>query len=221
MRTMNTLSTLAALAVIAVSLVACQKSSNSSDTSATTPVAASTCTRWSDGSMRDQYGRNCGNYATNANSCVGAAYNQATGQYYNTTTGQPMSCQSSGYFDGYNSVPYQGYYGNQQFQGCQGWTQVVYQRYGQYAQYVPVDLGNGQLICMNAAYLQQQVPQYNWAQYAQYQQPVYTCLGADCYGYGGGGGYGYGGYYGQQGCGVAVNFGFNFGYGSAGVGLCM
>lgn len=219
MKTMNTLASFAALAVIAVSLAACQKSSNSSDTSATTPVAASTCTRWSDGSMRDQYGRTCGNYAYNQNSCVNARYNPQTGQYVDATTGYPVNCQSSGYFDGYNSVPYQGYYGGQQFSGCQGWTQAVYQRYGQYAQYVPVDLGNGQLICMNTAYLQQQVPQYNWAQYAYSQQPIYTCMSYDCYGYGGGG-YGYGQGYGYS-CQANINLGFNFGYGGANFGICL
>ncbi|MBX3021734.1 MAG: hypothetical protein KF799_08675 [Bdellovibrionales bacterium] len=202
MKLMNALA-IAGMAVIAAGLVACGKTKN--DSNASTP--ASTCVRSYDGTLRDQYGRSCNQYGYNSGSCVNARY--YNGQYYDLYTNQPISCQSQGYFDGYNSVPYYGQnqYGTQ-FAGCQGWSQVYYG-----TQYVPVDLGNGQLICMNTAYLYQQAPQYNWNNAYYYQQPVYTCQSYDCYG-GSYGGYNYS-------CTTQLNLGFNFGYGSAGIGMCL
>jgi hypothetical protein len=211
MKPVTLMAAFATVAAVAVGMVACGKTSNSSNT-ATTPASA--CSVSWDGTMRDQYGRSCNNYPTGgANSCVGAVYNPVTRQYTNQM-GQPVQCNPSGYFDGYNSIPYQGMYGGQQINGCQSWTPVIQQQYGQYAQYVPVDLGNGQLICMNAAYLQQRMPNYNWNQYAMYQQPVLACVSYDCYG----GGYQYGGQ--SYGCSSSFNVGFNFGFGGASFGMC-
>lgn len=198
MKLMNALA-IAGLAVVAATLVACGKTKNDSN-NASTPAALS-CTRAWDGTMRDQYGRSCGGVGYTGNNCGNARY--VNGQYYDPYTNQPISC--GGFYDGYNSIPYQGQYGGQYVQGCSGWTQI----YGAY--YVPVDLGNGQLICMNTQYLYNQMPQYNWNQAYYYQQPIYTCQGYGCQG--GGGYYGYG-------CQSSFNVGFDFGYGNANFGMC-
>lgn len=202
---MNQLRHISAFAIIAVTgllLMACSKTSTSSDTNSN---PASYCQRSWDGQMRDQYNRVCSNYSVGNNSCVNARYNPQTGQYTDLNTGMPVSCNSQGYFDGYNSVPYYGYSNGQAFAGCQG-----YAYYPPYQQYVPFDLGNGQLICLNANYLYQVAPSMNWYQYAQYQQPVYACQGYDCYG---GGGYGYT-------CDPSINFSFDFGFGGVSIGAC-
>jgi hypothetical protein len=162
-----------------------------------------------DGTMRDQYGRACSNYATGTNTCVNARLDITTGRYVDITTGMPVNCNSTG-FDGYNTMPYYGQYGGTQINGCQGWSQV----YG--AQYIPVDFGNGQLVCMNTAYLGQQNPGYNFNQYYYTQQPLYTCQGYDCSGYGG---Y-YNGYQ-YSGCQSQFNFGYaSSGFG-VGLGICL
>jgi hypothetical protein len=156
--------------------------------------------------MVDQYGRNCSYYGNTTNTCVNARLDPTTGRYYDIATGQPVNCNSAG-FDNYNSVPYYGQQNGYQFQGCDGWTQI----YGAY--YVPVDMGNGQLVCMNTAYLQNNNPGYNFQQYYYTQQPVYSCYSYDCYG--GGGyynGYQYGGCQQSFNFGVATQgFGMNFG----------
>lgn len=187
---------LGGMAITVLVLAACSKTKNSE--TASTPV--STCVRGVDGITRDQYGRTCANYPTNANSCVNTRYNPTTGQYVDAITGLPANCSANGYFDGYNSVPFNGLYGSQYINGCDGWS-LYYN-----AQYVPVDLGNGQLICMNTAYLYQQVPTYNWNDYYQYQTPVYLCSGYDC----GGSSYAYNGN--AYSCGSNLTLGFNFGF---------
>ena len=197
------------LGAISLLAIACAKTSNSGP-SASSPATASNCTTGSDGVSRDQYGRTCSNYAVNNNSCVNTRWNASTGQYLSLTTGQPVSCQSTGYTDGFNSLPVNGMINGQQFSGCGNWTAQSGQ------QYVPVDVGNGQLVCMNVNYLQQNNPGYNWNQYAIQQQPIYTCSGADCGGYSQG--YASEGY----GCSASINFGVNFGgLFSAGVGACL
>jgi hypothetical protein len=205
MKLLNTFASIAVGTYVVLMLGACGKTSNGSgDAPAATP--ASTCTRSWDGTLRDQYGRTCNNYANSAGSCTNARYNPQTGQYVDINTGYPVQCNPQGYFDGYNSVPYNGSYQGQTFQGCQGWSQI----YG--AQYIPVDIGNGQLVCMNYAYLGQAYPQvYQYPPTYYYSQPVYTCSGYDCGG---------GSYYGGGGCQSSVNVGFSYGGVSAGIGFC-
>lgn len=204
MKTKRALAAIFTVAAITAGMVACGKTKNNTENASTPP--ASQCTRRWDGVMVDQYGRQCANYPTN--NCANAVYNPQTGQYTDRTTGAPLQCQGS-YYDGYNSIPYYGQYQGQQIYGCQGWSQI----YGAY--YVPVDLGNGQMICMNTAYLQQQNPyyQYNWYNAYYYQTPIYTCQSYDCYG-------GY--YYGRQyGCSTNFNIGFDWGYGYGNFGMCL
>ncbi|MGE0527679.1 MAG: hypothetical protein AB7P49_11490, partial [Bdellovibrionales bacterium] len=161
----------------------------------------------------DQYNRVC-TPTTSTTNCLNTRYDHSTGRYVDLTTGAVVNCNPTGYFDGYNSIPYYGYNNGQQINGCSGWTSVLYQQYG-YVQYVPVDIGNGQLICMNTQYLGYYNPGYNWNTYAQYQYPIYTCNSYDCGNLGGS-------YYGQQySCNMGFQFGFfTFGFGG-GVGGCL
>jgi hypothetical protein len=190
MKALNSM-VLFAITVSALGLMGCAKTSNSSP-SASTPTP-STCTATWNGQMVDQYGRTCSNYATNTNSCVNATYNPATQQYVNPTTGQPVACNSQGFVDGFNSLPNSGIGSQGYFTGCTGWSQVYPGNY-----YVPVDFGNGQLVCMNTAYLSQQNQGYNFNQLYYTQQPIYTCSGWDCNT----------NYYGGGGCNQAFNFGY-------------
>jgi hypothetical protein len=221
MKPINLLAAVAVAIVTVATLGACGKK-NTESTPASTP--ASTCQRYPDGTSRDQYGRTCSNlpgYGGYGNGCVGTRYDATTGRYISLTTGQVVQCNPQGYFDGYNSLPINGMYGNQQINSCDGWTPWVMQRYQQYAQYVPVDIGNGQLVCLNANYLSQQMPQQNWNQYAQMQQPIYMCTGCDCTmscGYGGG--YGYPAGYGYSSCNQSFNVGFSYGGFGASAGWC-
>jgi hypothetical protein len=210
MRLFKILAALAISVATSITLTGCPQTSNgSNDATAATP--ASYCTTNAAGQSVDQYGRVCSNYASGTGNCVGATYNPATGTYINTATGQVVSCNPSGYFDGYNSVPYSGLYQGNTFTGCQGWSQVY-----PGVQYVPVDIGNGQMVCMNYAYLGSAYPNlYQQPASYYYSQPIYTCGGADCYGYG----YGNAGgaYYG---CSTSVAIGFSYGDVSAGGGFC-
>jgi hypothetical protein len=200
--------------MVILSLGACGKKKNGS-TNASTP--ASTCTTNAAGQLVDQYGRLCNNYnSVLNNSCLNARYNYQTGQYQDITTGAVVQCTGTGLYDGYNSIPYQGMYGNQMINGCSGWTQFFMQYYGTYVQYMPVDLGYGQRVCMNVAYLQTQNPGWNWNQYytnyVNYGYPMYICSGYDC-----GGSY-YGNY--QYSCNSGFNFGAFFGGFGFNVGAC-
>lgn len=182
MKSTNTLA-IAGMVLMTAFLVACGKTKN--DSNASTPT--STCTRSWDGSMRDQQGRACGASAT-YNQCANAYYN---GQYYiDRTTGQQVNCNYQ------NGVPQQGY-----GQGCQGWSQVYPGEY-----YVPVDLGGGQLICMNTRYLYQSQPNYfDWNNYyAYYQQPMQY----------------YNPYYGGGCGGSSIYVNYDFGNGNIGGNLC-
>src|SRR4051812_21134850 len=98
MKQLNWLATATTALVLALGLVACGKTKNNSD-NASTP--ASVCTRSWDGTMRDQYGRNCGNYATN--SCLNTSYNPATGQYVDISTGAPVNCANT--YNGTGAIP--------------------------------------------------------------------------------------------------------------------
>lgn len=205
---MKPTSALAAIALVASAillLAGCGKTNTSSNTNA----VASVCTTNAYGQSVDQYGRPC-NY-NSANACLNVRYDMNTRQYVSLTTGQPVPGCGNGYYDGYNSVPYYASYGGQNLQGCSIYTPYTG------AQYVPVDLGSGQLICMNSAYLAQYNPGYNWNQMCQYQVPIYTCGSANCMG----GGY-YGGY--NYGCNSGFNMGiftpyFGFAFGTGG-GAC-
>ena len=216
MKPLSTWATIAITAYMAVTISACSKTSNSDDP-ASTPTSA--CNASYDGTLRDQYGRTCSNYNTYSNSCVNARFNAATNSYVDITTGQPVYCNTQG-FTGTNTVPFNGTnFQGQSFSGCQGWTAV----YG--ANYIPVDLGNGQLVCANMAYLSGYYPQIAQqpASY-YYSQPIYTCSGYDCYGGGGGyyGGGGGGGYYGGGGggCSTAISLSFYSGDSGASGGVC-
>ncbi len=206
MQLFKSLTKIAFAATLVVGLGACGKKKNGS--TASTP--ASTCTRSWDGQLRDQYGRLCSNYTTGTGSCLNTRYDPATGQYRDLTTNAVVNCNSTGYFDGYNSIPYYGQYGNTMINGCSQWSQI----YG--AQYIPVDLGNGQLVCMNVQYLSSYNPGYNWNQYYQNYMytgyPMYTCSGYDC------GGSSYGGY--QYSCSTSLNLGFFTGGLGGNVGMC-
>ncbi|NJL24118.1 MAG: hypothetical protein HC902_02335 [Calothrix sp. SM1_5_4] len=206
MKTWNLLAAIALSMVTVATLSACGKKKNGS--TASTP--ASTCTMNAYGAWVDTYGRSCNPSAT-ANTCTNVRYDATTGRYISLTTGQVVNCGVGnggyGYYDGYNSIPYQGQYGNTTISGCAGWSQI----YG--AQYIPVDIGDGQLVCMNTAYLNQRYgSQVNWNQYYYSHQPIYSCGGYDC-----NGGY-YGGNY--YSCNTNVAIGFNFGYGGVGANLC-
>lgn len=131
--------------------------------------------------------------ATNTNVCANAHWNGYT--YVDNTTNQPVNCN---YGTG-TAVPQY-----QTSQSCDGWTQWVLQNYGVYAYYVPVQLGNGQMICMNTDYLYQSYPQYNWDQYAYNQQSLYYY---DPYSYGG--------------CGSSIYLNYDFGSGNIGGNLCL
>lgn len=195
MSLLNTLTKIVLAATFVVGLSACGRNRNG-NANASTP--ASQCTRGFDGQLRDQYGRLCSNYGMTNGSCVNTRYDATTGRYLDLTTGMPVNCTSTGYFDGINSMPYYGQYGTQMINGCQGWSQI----YG--AQYIPLDIGNGQLVCMNVAYLYQYNPGYNWNQYynnyMNYGYPMYACYSYEC-----GGGY-YGGY--NYNCSMNLNLGF-------------
>lgn len=203
MKPMTTLASLGALVLMALTLVACGRTSNSG-----TPanLNGAQCTRTADGRFIDMYGRACNNYPTS--NCGNARY--VNGQYYDAYTGAPISCGNS-FFDGYNSVPYYGQYQGQNFQGCQGWSS-----YYPGTQYIPMDIGNGQMVCMNMAYLYNYYPNYNWGNvynnYAMYGRPMYACMSYDCMG----------GYYNNYNysCMQSFNIGFNFGWGGMGFGMC-
>lgn len=192
-----------------IGLGACGKKKNGSS-NASTP--ASTCTAGVDGQLRDQYGRLCNNYnnVLGGNNCLNTRYDAYTGRYLDLTTGQPVACNPNGYFQPGYSMPYYGMAGGQMIDGCSGWNQV----YG--AQYIPIDIGYGQRICMNVAYLQQNNPSYNWNQYynnyANYGYQMYACYSYDCMG-----GY-YGGY--QYSCSTSLNLGFFTGGFGGNIGMC-
>jgi hypothetical protein len=173
-----------------------------------------TCTTGNDGIPRDQYGRSCSADVLNYG-CSGYTYNAQTGTYIDPATGQQFPASSCG---GTTTIPNTGYYGNNYItgtgygSGCDQWSQY----YG--ITYVPVNLGGGQMVCVNYQYLQSQImttyPQYASTPY--YNDPSYWYTyapSAYSNGYSGGGYYGYG-------CGSGISLGLSSGGFSDGVSLC-
>lgn len=218
MKLLKTITALAIAAVTAMSLGACGRSRNGTAAN----NAANQCTRGFDGQLRDQFGRICNGFGGGFgggfgnNGCLNARFDPTTNTYRDISTGQIVNCAGTGFFDGVNSLPYYGFNNGATFNGCQGWSQM----YG--AQYIPLDIGYGQMVCMNVAYLYQNNPGYNWNQsfnnYMMYGYPMYTCGGM----MGGCGGGFYGGY--NYMCATSINLGFfngAFGGGFGGnLGMC-
>lgn len=197
------------VSVIALGLGACgsKKKSSSGNSAASAPAPApAQCNRQYDGSYRDEYGRSCSPNGAQGQ-CSNVRYDMTTGQYYDLTTNQVVNCANAGYYDGYYSLPYNGSYGGQQFNGCQNWS------YYYNAQYVPIDMGNGQMVCMNVQYLGYYNPQVNWNNYNQY--PYYTCQSYNCYQPYYNNNYGY-----QYQCQTSINLGYFSSSWGGSLGLC-
>jgi hypothetical protein len=138
-----------------------------------------------DDSERDQFDRLCSSYENVlGNNCLNARFNHQTGQYHDINTGAILQCNGGDIYDGYNSIPYQGMYGGQMINGCLDWTQFFFQFYGQYVQYIPVNLGREKRVCINVAYLQLYNPSQNWNQhynnYVHDRTEMYVCVDQDC-----------------------------------------
>lgn len=146
----------------------------------------------------------CGKTKTDSNASTPVATSTCTRSYDGTMRDQyGRSCAAYGQ----NNIPYDGTNLNpyQQGTGCQGWSQLMSQQYGYQIYYVPVDVGNGQLICMNA----QQMPQaqnVNWYDPYYQQYPPYSCQSYDC-------GQNYGGN-------TCLNFNYQGYSSSIGAGVC-
>ncbi len=210
MKALNKATMVLLVSALALSISACSKKKTSSNGSATpaasAPVAAQCYKQW-DGSYRDEYNRTCSPTGTTGQ-CSNVRYDLSTGQYYDLSTNQVVNCTNAGYYDGMNSLPYNGSYGNQQFNGCQSWS------YYYNAQYVPIDMGNGQMVCMNTQYLQQNNPNVNWNNYNNYNQnPYYSCQSWNCYQPAYQNGY-------QYSCQTSINLGYFSSAWGGSLGLC-
>jgi hypothetical protein len=203
MKTLKAIAGYALAAYAVLSLTACPSTNNGSDNSTPAAVTPLTCTVGINGQYVNQYGQPCSGGAT---FCSGYTYNAQTGTYIGPN-GQQIPASSCG-----SAIPSTGYTGTNYVSGCQGWTQY-YQSQGYNVMYVPVNIGGGQLVCVDYNQLSQQ---YNFGQYNQaYIDPNYwysyppTAYQS-----------GYYGNYGYNSCASNVNLGFSTGGVGAGVSLC-
>ena len=170
---------------LAAFLTACgSKSGGSSGKSAATP--GSSC-KWNAqyNTYLDNQGRYCNAY--NGQSCInqGLRYDAYTMRWYDLS-GNVVSCNDGGQWGNNGYFPYNGYYGGYSINGCEGWNQIYYPD-----QYIPVDVGGGQMVCANMKWIGGYYPQvYNYP-YSYYQyNPIYAYQNDYMY-YGGGYGNGY------------------------------
>ena len=209
MKTVSYLAGLALAGYTILALTACPSTNNGSNDATAAATPATTCTMSYDGNLRNQYGQLCSSATLNGQCGAGAQY--INGQYY--VNGVAVNCGGSQYV-----IPPTGYAGGTYVTGCAQWSQ-----YYPGHTYVPVNIGGGQLMCVDYGYL---TSQYNFSQYnSNYSSPSYwysnppTIYQCDpYYGCGGGGGGGYYGY-GSQ-CAVNVNLGYSSGSFGAGVNMC-
>jgi hypothetical protein len=213
MKTVNYGAAIALAAYLVLALAACSKTDNGSNNS--TAAAATQCVIGSDGIARNQLGQSC---VPGANVCQGYTYNPQTGMYIGPN-GQQIPASNCA---GANTIPNNGYYGGTYVNGtgtgygCDQWSQY----YG--ITYVPVNIGNGQMVCVNYQYLQSQImmsyPQYQYTPYYNNPSQWYS-YAPSAYDYGYGYGSGYTGGYGY-GCGTGISLGLSTGGFSGGVSLC-
>lgn len=175
------------LTLFAVALAAflsgCGSKSGSGGKTAATP--GSSC-KWNAqyGTYLDSQGRYCNAY-NNTQSCIakGLQYDSWTKKWYDMN-GNVVACSDGGQWGNNGYVPYNGYYNGWQVNGCEGWNYYYYPD-----QYIPMDIGGGQMICANMKWIGGYYPQvYNYP-YSYYQyNPMYAWNQYDS---GWGGGYGY------------------------------
>jgi hypothetical protein len=138
----NTL-TIAAAGILMILLAACSKKSSNS-VSASTPT---TC-NYNGYQYVDQNGVVCNPSISTANNCSALGYRYVTdstgvGHWYNQSNVDVTSQCGTNYI------------GTNGANGCSYWNQVYPGNY-----YYPMNLGNGQLVCVNSQFLQNYVPNY-------------------------------------------------------------
>jgi hypothetical protein len=170
MRTMKLALNLVIAAVLSAGVLTACGSKKGGSGAASTP--GSSCTyNYQTGYYSDSQGRYCN--GTSTQNCQSMGYTYYNGHWYNSSN-HIVTC-SGGSSWGQNSFfPNQGYSNTGNWvDGCSGWSM-----YYPGNQYVPINVGGGQIVCANVAYINQYYSgfqqQYNYygANYFQ-QNPMY------------------------------------------------